>query len=121
MNPTLKTTFAGIPMLNPFLLASAPPTGNCEMLARAFEAGWGGAVIKTVAYDRRVSQNVSPRIAAYKNGKNILGFTNFELGSGAALEQLLTGIRWLNEKFPDHVVLVSLLHTEELVNSNGAL
>ena len=115
MNPTLKTTFAGIPMLNPFLLASAPPTGNCEMLARAFEAGWGGAVIKTVAYDRRVSQNVSPRIAAYKNGKNILGFTNFELGSGAALEQWLTGIRWLKEKFPDHVVLVSLLHTEELV------
>ena len=46
---TLKTTFAGVSMPNPFMLASAPPTTNCEMVARSFDAGWGGAVLKTMA------------------------------------------------------------------------
>ena len=61
---TLKTTFAGVSMPNPFMLASAPPTTNCEMVARSFDAGWGGAVLKTMAYDLRMARNVNPRIAA---------------------------------------------------------
>ncbi len=42
--PTLETTFAGIKCLNPFWLASAPPTNAGEQIMRAFDAGWGGAV-----------------------------------------------------------------------------
>ena len=50
MAPTLKVNFAGVSMPNPFMLSSAPPTTNVEMVARCFEAGWGGAVLKTLAY-----------------------------------------------------------------------
>ena len=32
------------------MLSSAPPTTNVEMVARCFEAGWGGAVLKTLAH-----------------------------------------------------------------------
>ena len=112
---TLKTTFAGVSMPNPFMLASAPPTTNCEMVARSFDAGWGGAVLKTMAYDLRMARNVNPRIAAYKVGKSIHGFTNFELGSPKPISKWLEDARWLKERFPEHAVFVSLLHTEGLV------
>ena len=44
----LSTTFTGIRFENPFLLASAPPTESDANIIRAFEAGWGGVVTKTI-------------------------------------------------------------------------
>ena len=44
----LTTNFAGIRCPNPFWLASAPPTNCGEQVMRAFDAGWGGAVWKTI-------------------------------------------------------------------------
>jgi len=44
----LSTTFTGLKFENPFLLASAPPTESDANIMRAFDAGWGGVVIKTV-------------------------------------------------------------------------
>src|SRR5574338_1673151 len=41
-------TFTGIRFENPFLLASAPPTESESNIMRAFEAGWGGVVTKTI-------------------------------------------------------------------------
>src|SRR5512142_3219041 len=43
-----STTFTGIAFENPFLLASAPPTESESTIERAFEAGWGGVVTKTI-------------------------------------------------------------------------
>src|SRR6267142_6822426 len=48
MTADLTTVFTGIPFLNPFLLASAPPTESDSNIMRAFEAGWGGVVTKTI-------------------------------------------------------------------------
>ena len=48
MQPTLATRFTGIDFDNPFLLASAPPTESDANIIRAFEAGWGGVVTKTI-------------------------------------------------------------------------
>ena len=39
--PTLKNKFAGIDCINPFWLASAPPTNCGEQIMRAFDAGLG--------------------------------------------------------------------------------
>ena len=47
----LSVEFAGMRMPNPFLLASAPPARTAEMIKRAFAAGWGGAVTKTICLD----------------------------------------------------------------------
>jgi len=44
----LSATYLGRKFPHPFVLASAPPTANGEMIARAFEAGWAGAVVKTL-------------------------------------------------------------------------
>ena len=44
----LRTDFVGIRSPNPFWLASAPPTDKEYNVRRAFEAGWGGVVWKTL-------------------------------------------------------------------------
>ncbi|GAI52516.1 unnamed protein product, partial [marine sediment metagenome] len=44
----LSIDYLGKHFENPFVLASAPPTADAEMITRAFEAGWAGAVIKTL-------------------------------------------------------------------------
>ena len=115
---TLKVNFAGVEMPNPFMLSSAPPTTNVEMVARCFEAGWGGAVLKTLAYTLSQAQNVNPRITAVKSADNeIIGFTNFELGSPKSIEKWAKDTKWLKEHYPEHGVWASLLHTEGLVES----
>ena len=43
-----SVTFTGIRFENPFLLSSAPPTESETNILRAFEAGWGGVVTKTI-------------------------------------------------------------------------
>ena len=75
--PTLETTFAGIKCLNPFWLASAPPTNCGEQIMRAFDAGWGGAVWKTIGAP---ITNVSSRYSSIDyNGVKMMGFNNIEL------------------------------------------
>jgi len=48
MPADLSTTFTGLRVHNPFLLSSAPPTESESNILRAFEAGWGGVVTKTI-------------------------------------------------------------------------
>lgn len=115
MSATLKTNFVGVNMENPFMLASAPPSATPEIVARAFDMGWGGAMMKTVQYTPRFTKkNVNPRINTVKEGNRILGFTNFEIGSPKSIESWAKGIAWLKERFPDHAVFVSLMHTDVL-------
>ena len=47
----LRNNFVGIKSPNPFWLASAPPTDKAYNVERAFEAGWGGVVWKTLGED----------------------------------------------------------------------
>ena len=44
----ISVNYLGVHFENPFILASATPTANATMIARTFEAGWAGAVIKTL-------------------------------------------------------------------------
>ena len=48
MSADLSVIFTGIRFENPFLLSSAPPTESESNILRAFEAGWGGVVTKTI-------------------------------------------------------------------------
>ena len=75
----LRTSFAGIKSPNPFWLASAPPTDKEYNVVRAFKAGWGGVVWKTLGEDPPIV-NTSSRYAgtSYK-GQRVAGFTNIEL------------------------------------------
>ena len=73
----LKVNLAGIQSPNPFWLASAPPTNTGAQIMRAFDAGWGGAVWKTLG---EPIVNVSSRYSTVDlNGQRIMGLNNIEL------------------------------------------
>ncbi|WP_457653619.1 NAD-dependent dihydropyrimidine dehydrogenase subunit PreA [Rhodocaloribacter sp.] len=106
--PDLTANVAGITSPNPFWLASGPPTNSAYQVRRAFEAGWGGAVWKTLSHEPIV--NVSSRYGAVDyDGRKIMGFNNIELITDRTLEDNLREIREVKRAFPDHAVVVSLM------------
>ncbi|WP_067846376.1 NAD-dependent dihydropyrimidine dehydrogenase subunit PreA [Alicyclobacillus mali (ex Roth et al. 2021)] len=104
----LTVEMAGIRSPNPFWLASAPPTNTGFQVERAFEAGWGGAVWKTLT-DRPV-RNVSSRFGSlHLADKRMVGFNNIELISDRPFEDNLAEIRQVKRRFPDRAVVASLM------------
>ncbi|USG63213.1 NAD-dependent dihydropyrimidine dehydrogenase subunit PreA [Sneathiella marina] len=105
----LTYNFAGIKTPNPFWLASAPPTDKEYNVVRAFEAGWGGVVWKTLGEDPPVV-NVSSRYGAVNfNGQRMMGFNNIELITDRPLEVNLEEITRVKKDWPDRAVVVSLM------------
>ena len=97
----------GINSPNPFWLASAPPTNTGEMIMRAFDAGWGGAVWKTIG---EPITNVSSRYSATDwNGQRIMGLNNIELISDRTVEQNLREMAEVKKRYPKNAVIASLM------------
>jgi dihydropyrimidine dehydrogenase (NAD+) subunit PreA len=105
--PDLTSNCAGIVSPNPFWLASAPPTNSGAQIMRAFDAGWGGAVWKTLG---QPIQNVSSRFGAIRwKGASGVGFNNIELITDRPLETNFREIAEVKKRFPKHAVVVSLM------------
>jgi dihydropyrimidine dehydrogenase (NAD+) subunit PreA len=107
----LKCNIAGIPSINPFWLASAPPTDKKFNVERAFQAGWGGVVWKTVGEDPPVVNLTSRYGAIHDPNKSVVGINNIELISDRSLQTNLDEIRQLREEWPDRVIIGSLMAT----------
>ena len=77
----LRTNFVGIKSPNPFWLASAPPTDKDYNVVRAFKAGWGGVVWKTLGEEARRSSTSTARATARSMAPTggCIGFNNIEL------------------------------------------
>src|SRR6516225_4942201 len=108
MAPDLSVLFAGkIHSPNPFWLASAPPTNCGEQVMRAFDAGWGGAVWKTIG---EPITNVSSRYSSIDwSGQRMMGLNNIELISDRPIEVNLREISEVKRRYPKHVVIASLM------------
>ena len=103
----LSTNFAGIKSPNPFWLASAPPTNSAYQVNRAFEAGWGGAVWKTLGGP---VVNVNSRYGALSyRGHKVMGLNNIELITDRPIEVNLKEIREVKRLWPNHAVIASLM------------
>ena len=103
----LAINMCGIKSPNPFWLASGPPTNCGEQIMRAFDAGWGGAVWKTLG-DPIV--NVSSRLGSVDHaGNRMSGLNNIELITDRPLEANFKEIYAVKKKYPDHAVIVSLM------------
>ena len=103
----MNTVFSGVVFPNPFVLASAPPTATGDMVRRALEAGWGGAVVKTLTSEP--VQNLSNRFASIRSGGRITGFENIELLSEQTPEQWFQDIRTIKRDFPHCPVIASIM------------
>lgn len=107
----LTTNFIGIKSPNPFWLASAPPTDKEYNVRRAFEAGWGGVVWKTLGAEGPPVVNVNgPRYGAiWGADRRLLGLNNIELITDRPLEVNLREIKSVKRDYPDRAMIVSLM------------
>jgi dihydropyrimidine dehydrogenase (NAD+) subunit PreA len=103
----IRNFAGGINSPNPFWLASAPPTNTGEMIMRAFDAGWGGAVWKTIG---EPITNVSSRYSSVDwQAQRMMGFNNIELISDRPIETNLREIAEVKKRYPHHAVIASLM------------
>lgn len=103
----LKSVFMGISSPNPFWLASAPPTNSGEQIMRAFDAGWGGAVWKTIG--EPVVNTVSRYSSVDWNGQRMMGLNNIELISDRPIEDNLREMAEVKKRYPKHAIIASLM------------
>lgn len=107
---SLASEFIGIKSPNPFWLASAPPTDKEYNVNRAFEAGWGGVVWKTLGEDPPIVNINGPRYGAiFGDDRKIIGFNNVELITDRPLETNLKEITRVKRNWPGRALVVSLM------------
>ena len=107
----LRNLFAGIRSPNPFWLASAPPTDKAYNVHRAFEAGWGGVVWKTLGEEGPPVVNVNgPRYGALLTpDRRMLGFNNIELITDRPLQTNLAEMREVKRAWPNRALVASIM------------
>jgi dihydroorotate dehydrogenase len=117
----LGVTFTGLRFENPFLLASAPPTESDSNIMRAFDAGWGGVVTKTIGLHPVV--NVagaktkflratpdSPQLSMQKRpGTALHSSWNWELISDKPLDWWVPRIARIKQAHPDRILVASIM------------
>jgi dihydropyrimidine dehydrogenase (NAD+) subunit PreA len=103
----LSIEFCGVRSPNPFWLASAPPTNTGDQVMRAFDAGWGGAVWKTLG---NPIVNVTSRFGGIDYGNTrLMGLNNIELITDRPLEVNLREMREVKRRYPKHTLIASLM------------
>jgi dihydropyrimidine dehydrogenase (NAD+) subunit PreA len=107
----LTTRFLGIESPNPFWLASAPPTDKEYNVRRAFEAGWGGVVWKTLGAEGPPVVNVNgPRYGVVHGpDRRVLGLNNIELITDRDLETNLEEMARVKADYPDRALIASIM------------
>ena len=107
----LRNNFVGIKSPNPFWLASAPPTDKAYNVERAFKAGWGGVVWKTLGEEGPPVVNVNgPRYGAiWGADRRLLGLNNIELITDRQLQINLQEMKQIKMAWPDRALIASIM------------
>jgi dihydropyrimidine dehydrogenase (NAD+) subunit PreA len=118
--PSLEVNFCGVKFPNPFCLSSSPVGNTYDMVARAFDHGWGGAAFKTVGLDYEVKiTHPSPRLNGYNFANHkVVGLQNVEQISDRTTTENFTDIARLKKNYPKHAVIASIMgltHSQDWV------
>src|SRR5262245_23821992 len=117
----LSVVFTGVRLVNPFLLSSAPPTESESNILRAFEAGWGGVVTKTIGLHPVVNvvgpktkfmraDADSPHLSMRKrSGTALHSSWNWELISDKTLDWWVPRLGRIKKAFPDRALVASIM------------
>jgi dihydropyrimidine dehydrogenase (NAD+) subunit PreA len=117
----LSTEFTGIRFENPFLLASAPPTESESNIMRAYEAGWGGVVTKTIGLHPvvnvpgpktkflRIDQDGSRVSMAKRPDTTLMASWNWELISDKPMDWWLPKLENIKRAWPNRVLVASIM------------
>ena len=108
----LRCDLCGVPLENPFILASSVVASTYDMCARAFEAGWAGISFKTVC--TLDIHEASPRFSAITGSDgSIIGFKNIEQLSDHSVAENMEIFRRLKKNYPTKVILASIMGQNE--------
>src|SRR5256885_8995979 len=117
----LSTVFTGIRFENPFMLASAPPTESDANIMRAFDAGWGGVVTKTMGLHPVVNvrgpktnflraDNNGTRLSMSKRPEStLLASWNWELISDKPLDWWIGKLARIKKAHPTKILVGSIM------------
>lgn len=101
----LTVNFCGIKCANPFLLAASPVARTADMVMRAFEQGWGGAITKSLALSQNNDlHSVMPRFTRFSDGS----MGNFDFRIDKTVEETVKDWSRIKKSFPDHFLAVSI-------------
>jgi len=106
----LGVDFCELRFENPFILAAAPPTDDLDMVRRALEAGWAGAILKTTSVEGTSVDLVYPMISSLQfEGKRAIGLGNIDLISEHHIDEIEKRVRILKREFPHKIVGASMM------------
>ena len=117
----LSTTFTGIRFPNPFMLASAPPTESESNIRRAYDAGWGGVVTKTIGLHQvhnvrgpktkflRLDDGGTRKSMAKRGDSTVMASWNWELISDKPIDWWIGKLSAIKRDYPDHVLVASIM------------
>ena len=104
----LSINYLGVMCENPFFLSSSPVGSDYDMVAKAFESGWGGVFYKTVGVF--IPDECSPRFdQVNKEGLPWIGFKNMEMISDKPTELNFENMMKLKKNYPDKVMVASIM------------
>ena len=109
--PDLSIVVNGMKFENPFVLASGPPGTNARVIAKSFDLGWGGCVIKTISLDASKVINTAPRYAKLRGRESneVVGFENIELISDRPFDVWIKELRQLKKDYPQKMLIASIM------------
>jgi len=116
MKKDIGIEFCGFKCLNPFFLAASPVARTGEMIGRAFEMGWGGAVTKSISLDQDLpDRSLSPRFSGARPGgnpnrlqKNTIGLGNMDFRIDKSVQETLDSFAAVKAKYPDRMLIFSI-------------
>lgn len=110
----ISISFCGKKFINPYVIAASPSSDSLEKVERAFHAGWGGAVLKTIEPAGRQRTLAEPNMGALDfMGRKQMAFYNYDLCTQQTMEELCREITCLKKHFPDRIVMASIMASRE--------
>jgi len=114
MGVDLSIEYCGVKFPNPYILAAAPPTDKPDMVRRAFDAGWGGAIIKTLSVKEEPVSLVYPMMHGLSHrGQRLMGLENIDLISEHDVDEWLPEITKIKEEYPDQILIASIMASKK--------
>ena len=106
----LSYEFLGLHFENPFILAAAPSTDDLDMVRRAFQMGWAGAILKTTSIEGTRVDLCYPMMSTFDHeGKRLFGMGNIDLISEHHIDKIEYNVRTLKKEFPEKMVAASIM------------
>lgn len=110
----ISISFCGKKFINPYVIAASPSSDSLDKVERAFQAGWGGAVLKTIEPAGRQRTLAEPNMGALDYmGRKQMAFYNYDLCTQQSMEELCREISCLKRHFPDRIVIASIMASRE--------